>query len=446
MRHLSIKVKTIVYFVGFFTLLTILNQAILWSLSRQAVFNQSEDEIKEVVGDVTENLIMTINGPVYIDDDDQEPFIYYVEDISFVFYQNNTLTYGALPDNEINQLNLNIGNTQTIEITSNNYMIFDTYINENTTMRAIKNISNVDNSVRTILMIAAILSPLIIFLTGIGGYLILKRSFKPIEDVIETTNHIKNNQDYHLRIPLRASKDELYHMTLGINEMLQATEDVLNREKQFTSNVSHELRTPLSVLRAQLEYLNEKLTQTTFQDDMQPILKQMQYLEDMVKTILMLTKLNEQKVFQVETVEVYPLVEDLIETLQEDYKEKQIQVNIEGKKDITFQGDTMLILSLLTNVISNAIKYNKENGQVTVSLNQINHQLHIVIKDTGYGISEEDLKHIEEPFYRSDAVRTQHELSLGVGMTIVSNIIKYYQGQINIISELNVGTTVTIIL
>lgn len=446
MRHLSIKVKTIVYFVGFFTLLTILNQAILWSLSRQAVFNQSEDEIKEVVGDVTENLIMTINGPVYIDDDDQEPFIYYVEDVSFVFYQNNTLTYGALPDNEINQLNLNIGNTQTIEITSNNYMIFDTYINENTTMRAIKNISNVDNSVRTILMIAAILSPLIIFLTGIGGYLILKRSFKPIEDVIETTNHIKNNQDYHLRIPLRASKDELYHMTLGINEMLQATEDVLNREKQFTSNVSHELRTPLSVLRAQLEYLNEKLTQTTFQDDMQPILKQMQYLEDMVKTILMLTKLNEQKVFQVETVEVYPLVEDLIETLQEDYKEKQIQVNIEGKKDITFQGDTMLILSLLTNVISNAIKYNKENGQVTVSLNQINHQLHIVIKDTGYGISEEDLKHIEEPFYRSDAVRTQHELSLGVGMTIVSNIIKYYQGQLNIISELNVGTTVTIIL
>lgn len=446
MRHLSIKVKTIVYFVGFFTLLTILNQAILWSLSRQVVFNQSEDEIKEVVGDVTENLIMTINGPVYIDDDDQEPFIYYVEDVSFVFYQNNTLTYGALPDNEINQLNLNIGNTQTIEITSNNYMIFDTYINENTTMRAIKNISNVDNSVRTILMIAAILSPLIIFLTGIGGYLILKRSFKPIEDVIETTNHIKNNQDYHLRIPLRASKDELYHMTLGINEMLQATEDVLNREKQFTSNVSHELRTPLSVLRAQLEYLNEKLTQTTFQDDMQPILKQMQYLEDMVKTILMLTKLNEQKVFQVETVEVYPLVEDLIETLQEDYKEKQIQVNIEGKKDITFQGDTMLILSLLTNVISNAIKYNKENGQVTVSLNQINHQLHIVIKDTGYGISEEDLKHIEEPFYRSDAVRTQHELSLGVGMTIVSNIIKYYQGQLNIISELNVGTTVTIIL
>lgn len=446
MRHLSIKVKTIVYFVGFFTLLTILNQAILWSLSSQIVFNQSEDEIKEAVGDVTENLIMTINGPVYIDDDDQEPFIYYVEDVSFVFYLNNTLTFGALPDNEINQLNLNIGNTQTIESTSNNYMIFDTYINENTTMRAIKNISNVDDSVRSILIIAAILSPVIISLTGIGGYLILKRSFKPIEDVIETTNHIKNNQDYHLRIPLRASKDELYHMTLGINDMLQATEDVLNREKQFTSNVSHELRTPLSVLRAQLEYLNEKLTQTTYQGDMQPILKQMQYLEDMVKTILMLTKLNEQKVFQVETVEVYPLLENLIETLQEDYKEKKIQVNIEGNKDITFQGDTMLILSLFTNVISNAIKYNKENGQVTVFLNQINHQLHIIIKDTGYGISEEDLKHIEKPFYRSDTVRTQHELSLGVGMTIVSNIIKYYQGQLNITSVLNVGTTVTIIL
>lgn len=446
MRHLSIKVKTIVYFVGFFTLLTILNQAILWSLSSQIVFNQSEDEIKEVVSDVSEHLTMTTNGPVYIDEEDQEPFIYYIEDVSFVFYQNNTLTYGALPDDELNQLNVNIGNTQTIETTSNNYMIFDTYINENTTMRAIKNISGVDNSVRSILIIAAILSPLIIALTGIGGYLILKRSFKPIEDVIETTHHIKNNQDYHLRIPLRASKDELYHMTLGINEMLQATEDVLNREKQFTSNVSHELRTPLSVLRAQLEYLNEKLTQTAYQEDMQPILKQMQYLEDMVKTILMLTKLNEQKVFQVETIEVYPLLEDLIETLQEDYKEKKIQVNIEGKKDITFQGDTMLILSLLTNVISNAIKYNKENGQVNVSLNQINQHLHIVIKDTGYGISEEDLKHIEEPFYRSDAVRTQHELSLGVGMTIVSNIIKYYQGQLNITSELNVGTTVTIIL
>ena len=446
MRHLSIKAKTILYFVGFFTILTILNQAVLWSLSSQVVLTQSEEEIKEVVRDITEDLVMTSSGPIYKDDDDVEPFIYYVDDVSFVFYQNNTITYGALPDELINQLNINVGNTQNIELGDDDYIIFDTYINETTTMRAIKNITNYDDSVRSILVIAAILSPIIIVLTGVGGYFILKHAFKPIEDVIETTKHIKTNQDYHLRIPLRSSKDELHHMTLGINEMLQATEDVLKREKQFTSNVSHELRTPLSVLRAQLEYLNEKLTQTTYQDEMIPILKQMQYLEDMVKTILMLTKLNEQKVFQVETIEVYPLLEDLIETLQEDYKEKKIQVNLEGEKDITFQGDTMLILSLLTNLMSNALKYNKENGQVTVSLNQHKDKLTIIIKDTGYGMSKEDLTHMKEPFYRSDAVRTQHELSLGVGMTIVSNIVEYYQGELNIESELNIGTTITVIL
>ena len=446
MRHLSIKAKTILYFVGFFTILTILNQAVLWSLSSQVVLTQSEEEIKEVVRDITEDLVMTSSGPIYRDDDDVEPFIYYVDDVSFVFYQNNTITYGALPDELINQLNINVGNTQNIELGDDDYIVFDIYINETTTMRAIKNITNYDDSVRSILVIAAILSPIIIVLTGVGGYFILKHAFKPIEDVIETTNHIKTNQDYHLRIPLRSSKDELHHMTLGINEMLQATEDVLKREKQFTSNVSHELRTPLSVLRAQLEYLNEKLTQTTYQDEMIPILKQMQYLEDMVKTILMLTKLNEQKVFQVETIEVYPLLEDLFETLQEDYKEKKIQVNLEGEKDITFQGDTMLILSLLTNLMSNALKYNKENGQVTVSLNQHKDKLTIIIKDTGYGMSKEDLTHMKEPFYRSDAVRTQHELSLGVGMTIVSNIIEYYQGELKIESELNIGTTITVIL
>jgi signal transduction histidine kinase len=92
------------------------------------------------------------------------------------------------------------------------------------------------------------------------------------------------------------------------------------------------------------------------------------------------------------------------------------------------------------------MKYNKDKGQVDVSIRKVNEKVQIKVSDTGIGMSEEDLKHILEPFYRSDTIRTQHELSLGVGMTIVSNIINYYQGTLKMTSTLGEGTTFIITL
>jgi len=444
MRKISIKFKTILWFVGFFTILTILNQIILWSSSSQIVIDTSEEEIIDIVNDITEHLVITENGPVYMDDDDIEPFIYYQEGIIVAFYQNNQLVYGTLPNPTLEGLTLQIGETQTKEINEVYYIVLDVYINQNTILRAVKNISNVDNSIRSLLIISLILSPVIIIVTGIGGYVILKQSFKPIDDIVSTTKNIKDQQLYHLRIPLSNNQDELYHMTQMINDMLASTEAILEREKQFTSNVSHELRTPLSVLKAQLEYLSEKIKETPYQDDMQDILKQSNYLEDMVKAILMLTKLNEQKSFQKDNINMRELTDDIIESVKEDFTEKNIEVNVNGDSRVSYQGDQMLLMSLLTNVISNAFKYNKKEGYIDIHIQQRNQGFKFEIKDSGIGMSEETIQHINEPFYRSDDVRTQQDLSLGVGMTIVSNIIALYQGKMHISSALNQGTTITI--
>lgn len=441
MKKMSIKVKILLWFLGFFTLLIIVNQVVLFQASNQIVTNQSEEELLSIVEDVTEDLVMTENGPRYIDDDDIEPFIYSKDGAQFIFYVNNVLTYGTSPNDTITQTSVKIGQIQLVEIGEINYAIYDVYVNPSTTLRTIKNISSVDTSVRQLLMLSAILSPIILILVGVGGYHILKKSLQPIDDVIQTTRHIKETKQYHNRIPLRKNEDELYHMSTMINDMIASTEDVLNREKQFTSNVSHELRTPLAVLKAQLEFLDEKLKTSEFNKDMQGILKQMQYLEDMVKTILMLTKLNEEKTFQVESIPLFPLVEDVLESLKEDYKEKHIQTSVDGDPSISFNGDMMLITSLITNLISNAMKYNNDHGHVDVSIAKVNDKVQIKVSDTGIGMSEEDLKHIIEPFYRSDTIRTQHELSLGVGMTIVSNIINYYKGTLDMTSTLGEGTT-----
>ena len=233
-------------------------------------------------------------------------------------------------------------------------------------------------------------------------------------------------------------------MTQMINDMLASTEAILEREKQFTSNVSHELRTPLSVLKAQLEYLSEKLKETPYQQDMEAILKQSHYLEEMVKAILMLTKLNEQKSFQKDNINMRELTEDIIESVKEDFTEKNIEVKVNGDSRVSYQGDQMLLMSLLTNVISNAFKYNKKEGYIDINIQQRNQGFKFEIKDSGIGMSEETIQHIIEPFYRSDDVRTQQDLSLGVGMTIVSNIIALYQGKMHISSALNQGTTITI--
>ena len=444
MKKISIKFKIILWFVGFFTILTVLNQLILWSSSSQIVINTSEEEIKEIVNDITEDLVITENGPLYIDDGDEDPFIYYQDGVTFVFYQDNQVAYGSLPNPLLEGLTLQVGKTQTKEINEVYYIVLDVYVGQDTVLRSVKNISNVDNSIQSLLTISLILSPIIIIFTGFGGYLILKRSFKPIDDIIATTKDIKDQQQYHLRIPLSQNQDELYHMTLMINDMLASTESILEREKQFTSNVSHELRTPLAVLKAQLEYLSEKLKETPYQPDIEAILKQSHYLEEMVKAILMLTKLNEQQSFQLDDLNIKELTNDIIESIKEDYMDKHIQVTIDGDQQVTYQADQMLMMSLLTNVISNAFKYNKKDGFINIHIQQKNKGFTFEIQDSGIGMSKETIQHIHEPFYRSDDVRTQQDLSLGVGMTIVSNIVTFYRGNIHISSTLDQGTTITI--
>lgn len=444
MKHLSIKSKVIYWFLGVFTLVLLLYQIILWSYSASIVTSRSEQEIKEVVVDVTDYLRIGASGPFYLEDGMEEPFLYFYDDIIFAFYENEQFKYGYLPYTVLENLDVETNQLREIEIEGRQYLIFDVFINDNYVMRAVKNVSTSEAAVRELLIASLLVSPIVILISGAGGYFIMKRAFKPIHDITETAKDIKEQQNYSSRIMIPDAKDEIYQMTLMVNSMLESIESTISREKTFTSNVSHELRTPLTVLKAQVEYLQDKLSNTQFLKDTQEIIKQIQYLEDMVKAILMLTKVNETEVVKKEKVFVLNIIENILDAFHDQMISKKIEIDVQLDANDYVMGDSILITSLLSNLISNAIKYNKDEGIIYISGQSKDGKMNILIKDTGIGMSPSDTKQIFHPFYRSDQVRTIDHLSLGIGMTIVKNIIDRHHGNIQISSVPGEGTQIQI--
>lgn len=444
MKSISIKLKITIWYLTFITILLVINLLILFYFSGQIVSAQSKEDLIENVDDIIEHLLVLDNGPIYYDDDHFESFTYYKDNTSFFFYKEDTIMFGQSPINEEALPEINLGLIQTIDIANEQYMIYDILVDNNYTLRAITNITENYSSVNQLIVILLITSPLVILFSGIGGYIILKKSFRPISEISKTALNITKNSSYHLRIPLQEQKNELSELIQVINEMLSSVEIRIEREKLFTSNVSHELRTPLTILKIQVEYLEQKMRENEFLEDIQVIKHQLNYLEEIVKAILMLTKIKENQQFQKSKIDVNSIAENILESYQKEIMSKKITTTLEIQPNVEYFGDQVLLMLLLKNLISNAIKYNKKEGTILIKINTSGDKLIMVVKDNGMGISKEDLTHITEPFYRSDKSRSQEDLSIGIGLSIVESIVKYYSGYLQIESELEIGTAVRV--
>ena len=219
--------------------------------------------------------------------------------------------------------------------------------------------------------------------------------------------------------------------------------------KDFVANVSHELKTPITSIKGFSETLLDGAMDDpeTLKSFLDIILKESDRLQSLIQDLLELSKIEKQG-FQlfVEEVEVAGLIEDVIPILKEKAKPKDISLQADFESRGTAEVDSYRLKQVFINLISNAIAYTPRGGNVSVTVQDDQDKVYVKVEDNGMGISQEELPRIFERFYRVDKARSRNSGGTGLGLAIVKHIIEAHEGDIEVESELEKGTTFTVTL
>ena len=232
----------------------------------------------------------------------------------------------------------------------------------------------------------------------------------------------------------------------NISKMSAFHKEQDDMRRDFTANVSHELKTPLTSIKGYSELLRDGLVKeedvTRFAGK---IYDESHRLITLVGDIIKLSQLdgNDVKV-EIEEINLFELTEGVIGQLEMAAREKNVSLSLIGDKPI-ISGAGQIIEEMIFNIIDNAIKYNKQDGEVKVKIRQRIDGVELEVMDTGIGIAEKDVPHIFERFWRADKSHSKEIGGTGLGLSIVKHGAMFTGASISVKSEINVGTTIRIL-
>ena len=289
---------------------------------------------------------------------------------------------------------------------------------------------------------------LALLLCTVSSYWLLRRAFAPIHQVIHTARRI---QAGHLdqRVPLPSAQDEIRDLALTLNEMLDALDQTMTRQRRFVADASHELRTPVAVIRNKTSMaLLKPQKRQEYLTVLQEVNAETERLGHLISDLLALARGDEgQALFEQEPVRLDLLAEATAASLQPLAEERHIQLTVHAAQAVTLLGDEARLIQVVMNLLENAILYTNAGGRVRVEVHSKDTQACLIVRDTGIGIAPEDLPHIFDRFYRVDPARTVTEGgNSGLGLAIVDWIVKAHDGSIAVESQVGQGSTFTVVL
>jgi heavy metal sensor kinase len=278
-----------------------------------------------------------------------------------------------------------------------------------------------------------------------GGIFLTARVLKPIDEITRTAHGIEE-KDLSRRIKVNTD-DELGRLAATLNEMIDRLEKAFERQRQFTADASHELRTPLSVIEAESTLaLSKPRSAEDYQQSLESITQETAYMSAILEKLLMLARADAGKEpLTFETTNLRELIGKLTQDVELLASEKGISFVIDTIEELSVMGNKIKLRQLFLNIFDNAIKYTPK-GEIHLSLRQRDAEAVVEISDTGIGISEEDIPHIFERFYRVDKARSRSEHGTGLGLAISKYIVESHGGRIEVTSQIDVGSTFTVFL
>ena len=302
--------------------------------------------------------------------------------------------------------------------------------------------NTIEDITDTLLTFIPVLLLILLFL----GSKLIDKILIPVKRITQTANEISIN-NFSSTIPVPEKDDEIRALVEAFNKMIVRLREGVENLNRFNSDVSHELKTPLTVIKGEIEITLRKLREPDeYIDSMNTIAYEADQIEYIVENLLLLTKYSKENIFQTfEQCHLDAMVLNTLEKYDSILKEKELELKIEQLEPIVTTANPILLAMIFSNLIDNAIKYTPKHKNITVSLYR-NEKIHFIIKDEGIGIPKEKLSKITNRFYRVDKSRNKKIKGFGLGLSIVKKSVELHNGEMNITSAVDKGTTVHIVL
>ncbi len=282
-------------------------------------------------------------------------------------------------------------------------------------------------------------STLAAVLGGILTYFISGRALKPLNDFTDQIEKVTAQNLSNSRLEENNIK-ELNRLSNSYNQMLSRISDAFEIQKQFTANAAHELKTPLAVMQLQLDLFNSEKHSETDSETLETVRKMSEQCEQLSKTVKTLLNMSElQTVARDDVIELDALIEEVTADLDPLAQEKSITLHTECEH-VNMTGSDILIYRLVYNLTENAIKYNHSGGEVIISAEKRNDKIFITVADNGNGIPDDMKERIFEPFFRVDKSRSRALGGVGLGLSLVKEIVRVHGGSISVKDNTNGGT------
>ena len=443
----SIKLKIGLWYMGIMILLVFSSLAIVFYISENIIHSSVRTYLKDVVIHRLDYLTIK-NGEIIIDSN----FDTMIQNVEIAIYDKDfKFLYGNSP-NGFEMDNRKSKDDKIMIIRSNNqkWYVYNKKIElgnyGKVWIRGVMPNIGQSSAIETVIQISFVILPFFLILSAIGGYIITKNAFTPIEKIRRIAEKINEGNDLSQRINLGKGDDELYTLANTFDVMFDRLQTSFENEVQFTSDVSHELRTPITVILTQAEYGKGYISSVEeAQKSFGIIEKEGQKMSKLVSQLLTLARMERgRQKLNLENINLSELIEMTVETQTLSAKSKNIKIITKIMPEIYANIDEMMIMRVFTNLISNAISYGKQNGTVTVELFLKEDKIISKISDDGIGISEDKLDKIWLRFYQVDPSKNGD--NSGLGLSMVKKIVELHKGEIFVESELGKGTTFTIIL
>ena len=464
MKQLTIQKKIILWFSAMLLIIVILISAMTFAIAGSVLNESIKERLHDIVyqnmaeieywndlssteAEPGDQFLKYHDGWLEIDDD----FCNIFEGISTALYDaDGNLLYGNMPIKLSASGTLSYTNIEKIKYKGENYYVFDKALTvsglEELWLRGVVSQNESTNILYNVVRLSFWLLPALAVLAILGGYIITRRSFLPVELLAKSAEEIGTGNDLSKRLDIGPGNDEIHMLANVFNDTFARLERNFEVEKQFTSDASHDLRTPLTLIEGYAEVMRDLPGENT-PENMQVIIDETKRLSTLVNAVLDYSvSRSGQAAPQVTRFNLTAAIREIMTRYAKLTEQDGYHIIFDPDRDAFVTADEIKVGQVIYNLINNALTYTGSDKTVSVLQTVRDGRVKIEVRDSGEGIAPEDLPYIWGRYYRGDRPHKRAAIGTGLGLNIVKGILDSHGLAYGVESEKEKGSTFWFVL